>query len=169
MNRCPIDWRTRPHPSVATARSRATRSCNLCWAQTWQTTDVYAYLEDVAPDGSSLLVTEGQLRANYHRRKSAPDSLPVESRLRVKPALPWPGYTQADFDPAPFAGGKSVRLEFDLMPTAWLFRAGHRIRLSLAGADKDTFEASPAGGAQEVMWHLHRGDGQSVLVLPWIP
>jgi uncharacterized protein len=132
-----------------------------------QTTDVYAYLEDVAPDGSSLLVSEGQLRANYHSRKSAPDSLPAASRLRVKPALPWAGYTQADFDPAPFAGGKTVRLEFDLMPTAWLFRAGHRIRLSLAGADDNTFEASPSG--QEVLWHLHRGEGESVLVLPWIP
>ena len=131
------------------------------------TTDVYAYLEDVAPDGSSLLVSEGQLRANYHNRKSAPDSLPVASRLRVRPALPWQGYTQADFDPAPFAGGQVVRLEFDLMPTAWLFRAGHRIRLSLAGADNDTFEASQAG--TEVLWHLHRGAGQSVLVLPWVP
>jgi hypothetical protein len=131
------------------------------------TTDVYAYLEDVAPDGSSLLVSEGQLRANYHSRKSAPDSMPASSRLRVKPALPWQGYTRADFDPTPFAGNRTVRLEFDLMPIAWLFRAGHRIRLSLAGADKDTFEDSPAG--QEVLWHLHRGEGQSVLVLPWIP
>jgi len=143
-----------------------------------QTTDVYAYLEDVAPDGSSLLVTEGQLRANYHRRQSAPDSLPAASRLRVKPALPWPGYTRADFDPAPFAGGRTVRIRFDLQPTAWRFRAGHRIRLSLAGADRDSFEPSPAFAGRpegsgstgtDVVWHLHRGMGQSVLVLPWIP
>ena len=31
--------------------------------------DVYAYLEDVAPDGTSLLVSEGQLRADFHRLK----------------------------------------------------------------------------------------------------
>jgi len=133
----------------------------------------------VAPDGSSLLVTEGQLRANYHRRRSAPDSLPVASRLRVKPALPWAGFTRADFDPAPFAGGRTVSLRFDLMPTAWRFRAGHRIRLSLAGADQGSFEQSPAffsgsgDGAGHpgtaVFWHLHRGRGQSVLILPWIP
>ncbi len=143
-----------------------------------ESADLYAYLEDVAPDGSSLLVTEGQLRANYHRRQSAPDSLPAASRLRVKPALPWPGFTQADFDPAPFAGGRSVRLVFDLMPTAWRFRAGHRIRLSLAGADRDSFEPSLAqpggaagsgGGDPKVHWYLHRGSAQSVLVLPWIP
>ena len=97
---------------------------------------------------------------------------------RVKPALPWPGFTQADFDPAPFAGGRSVRLVFDLMPTAWRFRAGHRIRLSLAGADRDSFEPSLAqpggaagsgGGDPKVHWYLHRGSAQSVLVLPWIP
>jgi putative CocE/NonD family hydrolase len=143
-----------------------------------ESADVYAYLEDVAPDGSSLLVTEGQLRANYHRRQSAPDSLPAASRLRVRPALPWPGFTQADFDPAPLAAGKTVRLVFDLMPTAWRFRAGHRIRLSLAGADRDSFEpslaqpgsgAGTAAGDSQVYWHLHRGDTHSVLVLPWIP
>ena len=132
-----------------------------------ETTDVYAYLEDVAPDGSSVLVSEGQRRANYHRNPPARDSLPVASRLRVKPALPWPGYARADFDPAPFAGGRTVRLVFDLMPTAWVFHAGHRIRLSLAGADLDTFEPSPAG--QKVVWHVHRGAGQSVLELPYIP
>ncbi|MEO8315977.1 MAG: CocE/NonD family hydrolase C-terminal non-catalytic domain-containing protein, partial [Pseudomonadota bacterium] len=131
------------------------------------TTDVYAYLEDVAPDGSSLLVTEGQRRANYHRRPAVVDSLPAEARLRAKPQLPWPGFTQADFDPAPFAGGQTVHLVFDLMPTAWLFRAGHRIRLSLAGADHDTFEPSPSA-PQDLTWHLHRGDSQSTLVLPWV-
>ena len=60
-----------------------------------------------------------------------------------------------------------MRLEFDLMPTAWLFRTGHRIRLSLAGADQDTFE--PSAARQQVLWHVYQGDGQSVLVLPWIP
>src|SRR6185436_1140640 len=34
-------------------------------------TDVYAYLEDVAPDGTSLLVSEGQLRADFHRLRPA--------------------------------------------------------------------------------------------------
>jgi putative CocE/NonD family hydrolase len=136
------------------------------------TTDVYAYLEDVAPDGSSMLVSEGQLRANYHRRRSLPDSLPAASRLRAKPVLPWAGYTQADHDAAPFADGRTVRLEFDLTPTAWLFRAGHRIRLSLAGADHDTFEPSAGqqeAGAQGVIWQLHRGEAQSVLLLPRVP
>jgi len=132
-----------------------------------ESADVYAYLEDVAPDGSSLLVSEGELRANYHRLKPARTMLPGASTFTVRPALPWHGYARADFDPAPFASGRSVRLVFDLTPTAWLFPKGHRIRLSLAGADKDTFEPSLSPAPQR--WQIHRGRGQSVLNLPWIP
>ena len=130
-------------------------------------TDVYAYLEDVAPDGTSLLVSEGQLRANYHRLKPTQDMMPGASKLKVLPALPWHGYTRADYDPAPFADGRSVRLVFDLTPTAWLFRKGHRIRLSIAGADKDSFEPSLSPAPQR--WRVQLGAGQSVLDLPWIP
>ena len=129
--------------------------------------DVYAYLEDVAPDGSSLLVSEGQLRASYHRLKPTQEMLPGQSKLKVLPALPWHGYSQADYDPAPFAGGRAVQLVFDLTPTAWLFQKGHRIRLSIAGADKDSFEPSLSPAPQR--WRVHRGAGQSVLDLPWIP
>ena len=128
--------------------------------------DVYAYLEDVAPDGSSLLVSEGQLRANYHRLKPAQDMLPA-AKPKVRPALPWHGYTRADYDPAPFAGGRALRLVFDLTPTAWLFQKGHSIRLSLAGADKDSFEPSLSQAPQR--WRVHRGAGLSALDLPWIP
>ena len=120
----------------------------------------------MAPDGSSLLVSEGQLRANYHRLKPAQDMLPA-AKPKVRPALPWHGYTRADYDPAPFAGGRALRLVFDLTPTAWLFQKGHSIRLSLAGADKDSFEPSLSQAPQR--WRVHRGAGQSALDLPWIP
>lgn len=135
-----------------------------------ESADVYAYLEDVAPDGRSLLVSEGQLRANYHRLKPARTLLPEVANLRVRPELPWHGYAQADHDPAPFASGRTVRLVMDLAPTAWLFAKGHRIRLSLAGADAGSFEPSPTL-ARDVtpLWHVHRGAGQSRLKLPWVP
>ncbi len=130
-------------------------------------TDVYAYLEDVAPDGTSLLVSEGQLRAGFHKLLPAQQIADPAARLRVSPALPYHGYRQADFDPAPLAGGRTVRLEFDLMPVSWVFRAGHRIRLSLAGADDGSFESLlPAGNA--VTWRVRTGSGASVLELPWV-
>lgn len=130
------------------------------------TTDVYAYLEDVARDGSSLLVTEGQLRADFHRLRPTQQIVHPDARLRVLPALPYHGYTQADHDPAPLAEGRKVRLEFDLMPTSWLFQPGHRIRLSLAGADEGSFVTAP--GADAAVWRVQRGRGESALELPWV-
>lgn len=131
------------------------------------TTDVYAYLEDVAPDGSSLLVSEGQLRADYHRVRRVQLIADPASRLRVRPSLPYHGFEKADRDEAPLANGRTVRLEFDLMPVAWKFAAGHRIRLSLAGADEGSFEMSPHSAS--ATWQIHRGPGTSVLELPFIP
>jgi hypothetical protein len=139
---------------------------HLVLAANVPTTDVYAYLEDVAPDGSSLLVSEGQLRADYHRLRPAQQIAAAGARLRVLPALPYHGYTQADHDAAPLADGRKIALEFDLMPTSWLFEAGHRIRLSLAGADEGSFEQAPHIDA--ATWRVQRGPGASWLELPWV-
>lgn len=132
--------------------------------------DVFVYLEDVAPDGTSLLVTEGQLRANYHRLRRGG---PVPGAL---PVLPWHGFAKADYVPRPFAGGKVLRLKLDLMPTSWLFRKGHRIRLSLAAADWPSFALHPGlsasntpDGVRAPVWTLHRGPGLSAITLPVVP
>jgi predicted acyl esterase len=52
------------------------------------------------------------------------------------------------------------------MPVAWLFKSGHRIRLSLAGADEGSFE--PAPHIDTASWRVQRGPGASVLELPWV-
>ncbi|MEQ9463300.1 MAG: CocE/NonD family hydrolase, partial [Haliea sp.] len=86
------------------------------------------YLEDVAPDGSVRYVTEGSLRLGNRRVDSPPhykDYSPVRSHLR------------RDFEPMPL--GQAVPIEVGLLPVAYRFAAGHRIRLSIAGADADNF------------------------------
>ena len=140
---------------------------HLVLAANVSSTDVYAYLEDVAPDGSALLVTEGQLRADFHRLRPTQLIAHPDARLRVLPALPYHGFRKADRDAAPLANGRKVRLDFDLLPTSWVFEAGHRIRLSLAGADEGSFVTAP--DADGAIWRVHRGAGGSVLELPWIP
>jgi len=136
--------------------------------------DVFVYLEDVAPDGSSLLVSEGQLRANYHRPRPIETMLAAPARgFGVKPLLPWQGFDQADYDPAPFANGRELRLRFDLMPTSWVFRKGHRIRISIAGADNPSFAIHPgladtARKGEAPGWTLRRGADGSSVVLPVI-
>lgn len=77
-----------------------------------------AHLVDVAPDGTAVLVSKGYLNAT--RRDS---------------------FT----DPEPLEPGKTYRLAVELDCTAWRFRPGHRIRLSLAGTAIDP-RATPSGG-----------------------
>jgi len=43
-----------------------------------------------------------------------------------------------------------TEIRFDLLPTSYLFKKGHRIRIALAGADKDHFLVLPSGTAPTV-------------------
>jgi putative CocE/NonD family hydrolase len=87
--------------------------------------DVFVYLEDVDPDGRSTYVTEGVLRAS-HRKLMKP---PFENF-----GLPWTRSYKEDVSPLP---DRPTELVFDLLPTAKRFKAGHRIRITVTGADRD--------------------------------
>jgi predicted acyl esterase len=124
--------------------------------------DVFVYLSDVDPDGQVRYVTEGQLRASFH--KLSDPATQTGGNLEVRPELPWHGYRAEDQSVAPLADGKVVELNFDLMPTAWLFQAGHKIRISIAGADLDNFQLNPTlcpGGDKsscaDTRLQIHRG------------
>jgi hypothetical protein len=95
--------------------------------------NIFAYLEDVDEQGGVTYVTEGMLRA-IHRKLS----------MRTPPyrdLVPYRTFNRADA--APLQPGEVSELAFDLLPTSYLFRPGHRIRLALAGADKDHFFIPP--------------------------
>ncbi len=90
---------------------------------------IYAYLEDVAPDGEVTYVTEGCLRF-VHRattgsaeptRLGVPRSFARADRLAVEP-------------------GQDLDLAVELLPMAALFRAGHKIRVALGGHDAACFD-----------------------------
>lgn len=93
----------------------------------------FAYLEDVTPKGEVRLVTEGQLRALH--RKLSPEAPSYDS--------PVPFHTFLRKDAETLKPGETTQLVFDLLPTSYLFRKGHRIRLAIAGADRDHFEVVP--------------------------
>ncbi len=91
---------------------------------------LFAYLEDVAPDGRVAYVTEGQLRALFRRSiEPPPCASPAPLRALVRS------------EARPLAPGEVEELAFDLLPISWLFERGHRVRLAVAGADRDHFEA----------------------------
>jgi putative CocE/NonD family hydrolase len=102
--------------------------------------DFYAYLEEVDSTGFSRYVSEGMLRASRRTPAQAPwDNL----------GLPWELHHRSDA--TPLVPGKMVELTFDLQPTATVFNAGHRIRVTIAGADVDNTEPPPVRGRPTVM------------------
>ena len=94
--------------------------------------DLHVLLEEVAADGDVRYVSEGVLRASQRRLAQAPwDNL----------GLPYQRCFAADAEPLPKDEPAEVLL--DLLPTAFVFERGHRIRVTLMGADADNTEASP--------------------------
>lgn len=113
----------------------------------------FVYLESVAPDGRVTYVTEGMLRG-IHRLVTTP---PYRTM--------YPYHSYRERDAAAIAPGAMTELRFGLFPVSVLFKRGHRIRIALAGADKDTFGRIPAEGG--VSWRVSRtGGAPSYVDLP---
>ncbi len=111
----------------------------LCLSSSASVVGFAVSLSDVAPDGKSHLVAKGMLNAT--RRTS----------LR---------------DPEPLTPGKIVELEIEIDCTAWVFAQGHRIRLSIAGADWPNVWPTP----ELAINHVYRGKARpSRLILPVVP
>src|SRR5690606_14041315 len=132
--------------------------------------DVFVYLEDVGPDGVVAVVTEGQLRANFGSQHPIQEMVTYEdAEPAVLPKLPWHRYHEEDHEERPLADGRTVELVLDLMPTSWVFKKGHRLRLSITGADQPSFALHPDyENAEDPTYYIHTGD-VSYVDLPVIP
>jgi putative CocE/NonD family hydrolase len=93
-------------------------------------------VEDVAPDGYVRYLTGGQLRA-IHRKISAEE--PPYTVLG-------PYHSFKRKDGSPLVPGEITEIPFELMPVSVVVRAGHRLRVAIAGADADTFRRIPEEG-----------------------
>ena len=94
---------------------------------------------DVAPDGTSALVTKGLLNGTHHR-----------SHERPEPLVP----------------GRIYALDFDLKVVSWTFRAGHRLRVAISNADFPNLWPSPYRMTTKL---LVDADHPSRIVLPVCP
>ena len=125
-------------------------------ASTAADADVVARIDDVAPDGTAQYVgVEGKLRASMRALATAPyENL----------GLPWHPGTEASRQP--LQPGVPVELTFDLMPLSYVFKAGHRIRVTLQFSDaRASAKLEPAPQVTV----LHRPGAESRVVLPVIP
>jgi uncharacterized protein len=117
---------------------------------------VFAYIEDVAPDGRVTYVTEGEIRA-VDRKIADPSTLPYDQ-----------GPAPHSFNRAaalPVVPGEAFTLKFKLYSTATLIKKGHRMRLAIAGADSETFARLSKG--QPEQFEIFRGGAEpSVVELP---
>ncbi len=105
----------------------------------------FVYLEDIDEKGHVSYVTEGVLRALH--RKIIHQENDGNKTVRHR--------TFKHKDALPLVPGKITELTFSLLPTSFLFKAGHSIRVAIAGADKDHFSPLP-GGPPEVRFYRSR-------------
>jgi hypothetical protein len=104
---------------------------------------VFAYLEDVRPNGEVRYVTEGQLRLIHRELGTSP--------LEGDP-VPFRSYHRADG--RPLVPGDVAEIVFDLLPTSFVFRGGDAIRLAIAGVDAGIFDAPLP--ASPLIYDVHR-------------
>ena len=142
--------------------------------------DFYVYLEDVDADGEAILVTEGQLRASFHRLFDNDAMIDGGKHgIEVLPELPWHGYERSQHHANALAEGTIIELVIDVHPTSWVFQKDHRLRLAIACADYPTFalhpklspENNPKAKTNSIPTvTIHRSAGHpSRIVLPVIP
>ncbi len=100
----------------------------------------FVYLEEIDENGKVTYLTEGELRA-VHRRVSNEQS-PVK--------LPVPYHSFLKKDAMPLVPGTVAELKFGLQPISVLVKKGHRLRVAIAGHDRDTFIRIPAEGTPAI-------------------
>lgn len=118
----------------------------------------FAYLEAVLPDGRVKCVTDGQLRALHRKISAAPPPYTMFG----------PYHTFEVGDAMPLAPGDVAEIAFDLFPISVRFEVGWRMRLAIAGADKDVFAPIPGCEAPEIKVERNR-QYASYIDLPIIP
>ncbi|GIL41591.1 CocE/NonD family hydrolase [Roseiterribacter gracilis] len=119
--------------------------------------DFFAYLEDIRPDGSVDIVAHGRLQASARALQT-----PRFNNL----GLPWHRVEGADR--INLVPGKPTELVFALLPTSKIFQAGHKMRVTITGADprqRDRREMSPPPRVEI----LADGAHTSFVELPVIP
>ncbi len=118
--------------------------------------DIVARLDDVAPDGSVRSYNmHGQLRASARVLAKAPyDNL----------GLPWHSHKAADS--RPLVAGQAVDVEFEMLPVSYIFKGGHRLRLTVFFSDPKGAMQPDATARVTV---LHAPDRPSSVTLPIVP
>lgn len=102
---------------------------------------IFAYLEEVDDKGNIHYFTDGNIRLIH--RKISPETPPY------KILTPYHSYKKKDA--SPLVPDEITEVTFGFRPTSVLIRKGHRIKLAIAGADRDTFKQYPVDGKPTII------------------
>jgi hypothetical protein len=133
---------------------------------TTRETQWVAQVEDVAPNGASVPLTEGALLGSMRAQSAAQTWTGSDGQI-VKP-----GHTYTKHAAAAVQPGKVTRYDIEVFPTYATLPAGHRIRVTLATADTPHLApTAPAlahllGGVYEVRM---APNAPSAVEIPLIP
>lgn len=142
---------------------RAAELTGTVTASLWISADkadanVFAMLQDVAPDGSTTYVTDGRIRGSWRAEHDLP--WPSEDRI-------WHRGNAADI--APLVPGEPTLLRFDFFPVSYILPRGHTLRLAIASGIGLTYDAPPLAGGEPVTVTVLTGrDFPSALTLPLV-
>jgi putative CocE/NonD family hydrolase len=112
----------------------------------------FVYLEDIDEKGIVTYLTEGTLRALH--RKISTETPPY------KMLVPYHSFKKKDA--MPLVPGQIAELKFGLQPISALIKKGHRLRIAIAGADKDSFARIPAQGTSTITVAHNRKNASSI-------
>ncbi|WP_315742997.1 MULTISPECIES: CocE/NonD family hydrolase [unclassified Bradyrhizobium] len=118
---------------------------------------LFVYLTEIEADGTERYVTEGLLRALHRKESEAPDNYRTA----------WPFRSFARGDAMPLIPGQLERIRVPLLPVAWQFARGSRIRISIAGHDDDHCGQVPHG-RPPLITLMRGGDNASAIELPLV-
>jgi putative CocE/NonD family hydrolase len=120
---------------------------------------LFLYLEDVWTDGSVHYVSEGEVFCG--------NRLNANAAAKYKTVTPMRTFLAQDYKA--LTPGEPTEVAIEFFPISYQFKAGHRIRLSIAGKDKDHF-AVPAFTEASDNFDVDFGPEQpSLLSLPVEP
>jgi putative CocE/NonD family hydrolase len=113
---------------------------------------LFVYLTEVEADGTERYMTEAVLRALFRDEQTAPDNIRIN--------WPFRSFSRESGKPLPI--GQVERMRIPFLPTAWTISKGSKLRLSIAGIDKDHFKKVPHGKMPRITVDLAR----TKLILP---
>lgn len=90
---------------------------------------LFVYLEDVSPSGSVNYVSEAEILCGNTKNSSYTPKYKTVSPMR--------SFQKADYKP--FEPGEIREVDLEMYPMSYQFKKGHRIRISIAGRDKNHF------------------------------